>query len=73
MEEEQYQTETYKIPGWAASAGLCVAVLTLLVFLYITVFRYSLVGKAITMGDTTSSALLLTPEIASGVSTLLRL
>jgi hypothetical protein len=73
MEEEQNQTETYKIPGWAASAGLLIAVITLLVFLYITMFRYSLVGKAIDMGDTTSSALLLTPEIATGISTLLRL
>ena len=73
MEEEQQKMKSYKVPGWAAFSGFIVVSLVLIIFLYITIFRYILVDRAIKIGDKTSAALLLTPELTTGISTLLRL
>ena len=39
--------------------------------LYLTYFRYTLVSKSIDLKDTTTSALLLSPEIAYGLATVM--
>ena len=43
---------------------ILIAVLVVLAAVYITLFRYALVGKSIDADNTMSTALLLSPELA---------
>ena len=67
MEEEQNK-KIVKIPGWMALSTLCVFFIIALFILYLTFIRYNLVSKSIDKSDVTTSALLLSPEIAAGLA-----
>ena len=59
-----------RIPSWLIMSMLCVIVASLFVVLYINIIRYSLVAKSIQSGDSVTTALLLTPEITTGIARL---
>lgn len=67
-EAEQMQ----QMPKWLISVACCVFLAVLLVFLYINILRYFAVFKSVENRDTTSTALLLSPEIATSISGILR-
>lgn len=67
MEEEQNK-KVVKVPGWFAISTLCIFFIVILIILYLTFIRYSLVSKSIDKSDVTTSALLLSPEIAAGLA-----
>lgn len=74
MEEEQQLNQQKKVvyvPAWFASAMLLLTVFVLMIALYLQFTRYKLVSKAIDMRDTATGALLLSPEIATGLAKLL--
>lgn len=50
---------------------IAVNILIILGVLFIVFTRYKLVSRAIDAGDSVTSALLLTPEIAQGISNIL--
>lgn len=67
-EVEQLQ----QLPKWIISVACCVFLAVLLVFLYINILRYFAVFKSVENRDTTSTALLLSPEIATSISSIVR-
>lgn len=68
IEEEDKKV---KVPIWLVLSCLCILVSIVIVVLYLQFIRYALVAKSIDTGNTTVSALLLTPEITMGIATLL--
>lgn len=56
-----------RIPVWFASLMLLLTLAVLFAALYLQFTRYRLVARAIDMRDATTSALLLSPEIATGL------
>lgn len=56
-----------KVPLWCASLIGALVIAIIVAFLYLQFIRYSLVSQAIDLKDTTTSALLLSPEIATGL------
>lgn len=74
MEEHQNDQKNKKviqIPTWVASTILCIFFALILIILYLQLIRYKLVSKTIDAKDTITSALLLSPEIATGLARLL--
>ena len=72
MEQEQDKNKkTIKIPGWAAVGGVCLFFIIVLIILYLTFVRYNLLAKSINHSDVTTSAMLLSPEIAFGLAQLI--
>lgn len=69
MEEENMNKQ--KIPTWVLVAGVLITIILLLAIVYLTFIRYKLVGFSIEKGDSTTSALLLSPEIAAGLARIL--
>jgi len=69
-DKSKRSNQIIKIPGWLIVSILCVIVAILFVVLYINVLRYSLVAKSIQSGDSITTALLLTPEITTGIARL---
>jgi len=70
QENKPKHTQVIKIPSWLALSMLCVIVASLFVILYINIIRYSLIAKSIQSGDSITTALLLTPEITTGIARL---
>lgn len=64
MEQEQRNNQKAKTPGWVMFFAIVITLFVLAAVIYLQFFRYSLVGKSIDLGDTTSAALLLSPELA---------
>lgn len=73
VEEENNNKKKIVMPSWFASAVLFVTVIILILILYLQFVRYSLVLKSLELGDTGSTALLLTPEISTGITQILRI
>ena len=61
------------MPKWAIFIGIFMFIMILAAVLYFQFERYNLIGKAISKGDTTTAALLFSPELSSGLSTLFRI
>lgn len=61
-----------QMPKWLMSVACCVFLAVLIVFLYINILRYFAVFKSVENRDTTSTALLLSPEIATSISSIVR-
>ena len=70
-EEKPIHKKEIKVPFWCAILGVILVVLLITAILYLQYVRYSLVAKAIDLKDTTTSALLLSPEIATGIVKLM--
>lgn len=70
QENKQRNPQIVKIPSWLILSMLCIFIAVIMVVLYINVLRYSLVAKAMESGDSTTTALLLTPEITTGIARL---
>jgi hypothetical protein len=60
-----------KIPGWAFLLTMTVVILLIIAALYINIFRYYLVGYSIDHNNLATSAMLLSPEIAWGLATII--
>ena len=69
-EQPQKQQQTVKIPTWLFIMMLCMFFILTLILLNLRFFRYGLIGKSLDRGDITSTALLLTPEITTGLARL---
>lgn len=67
---ENKQKQVVKLPTWLFILMLCMFFVLTLVLLNLRFFRYGLVGKALDKDDLTSTALLLSPEITSGLAQL---
>ena len=50
---------------------MCLMVLLISGALYLTLFRYSLVGRSLNLSNNWGTAMLLSPEIALSISTLM--
>lgn len=68
---DERNKETIKVPTWLVMTILSIFLAIAIVVLYLQFIRYALVGQSINNGDTTSSALLLSPELGLGISMLL--
>jgi hypothetical protein len=64
MEQEQRNNQKPKMPWYITIFTVIIVLLIVVAVIYLNFFRYSLVGKSIDLGDTTSAALLLSPELA---------
>jgi len=62
----------YVLPNWAASLMLVLAIVIVIMAIYFQFTRYQLVGRSLQLGDTASTALLLTPEISHGIVKIFR-
>lgn len=67
---EQEDKQTIILPSWLILSLLCIFLAIIIVVLYLQFVRYALVAKSIEKGDTTTSALLLTPELTMGIARL---
>lgn len=61
----------FKVSGWIYSLTMIVLILSLIVIFYITVIRYYLVGYSIKKGDLASTSMLLSPELAISIASVL--
>ena len=68
-----YQEEQRQKPKstWAGMIALIIVVAIIFVILYLQFVRYMLVGQSLQLGDKTSTALLLSPEISMSIAALL--
>lgn len=66
----QEDQKTIKLPSWLVLSLLCIFLAIIIVVLYLQFVRYALVAKSIDKGDSTTTALLLTPEITTGIARL---
>lgn len=66
----QEEKQTITLPSWLVLSILCIFLAIIIVVLYLQFVRYALVAKSIDKGDSTTSALLLTPEITAGIARL---
>lgn len=64
---EANKKATIKVPFWCAVLTGSLVIMLVIAILYLQYVRYGLVSKAIDAKDVTSSALLLSPEIATGL------
>ncbi len=74
QQEEETKSQPFKVtrvPGWLLASTFAFIVVIVIVVLYIQFTRYKLVGASLLKGDTVTSALLLSPEIATGLSAIL--
>ena len=67
---KQEEKQTITLPSWLILSILCILLAIIIVVLYLQFVRYALVAKSIDKGDSTVSALLLTPEITAGIARL---
>lgn len=65
------QRNVQKVPGWLTIGMMCGVLVIILIILYLQFVRYMLVGQSLQLGNNTSTALLLSPEISMGIATLL--
>lgn len=65
--KEENKKATIKVPFWCAVLTGSLVIMLIIAILYLQYVRYGLVSKAIDANDVTSSALLLSPEIATGL------
>ncbi|ARF11484.1 hypothetical protein Klosneuvirus_1_341 [Klosneuvirus KNV1] len=68
---DEQKKENIKVPTWLVMSLLSIFLAIAIVVLYLQFIRYALVGKSIDKGDTTSTALLLSPEITFGLAQLI--
>jgi len=68
---DEQKKENIKVPTWLVMSLLSIFLAIAIVVLYLQFIRYALVGKSIDKGDTTSTALLLSPEITYGLAQLI--
>lgn len=68
--QHQEDQKTIKMPSWLVLSLLCIFLAIIIVVLYLQFVRYALVAKSIDKGDSTTTALLLTPEITTGIARL---
>jgi len=68
---DEQQKETIKVPTWLVMSLLSIFLAIAIVVLYLQFVRYALVGKSIDKGDVTSTAMLLSPEMAFGLAQLI--
>ncbi|QKF94195.1 hypothetical protein QKU48_gp0737 [Fadolivirus algeromassiliense] len=70
MNPREEDQKTIKMPSWLVLSLLCIFLAIIIVVLYLQFVRYALVAKSIDKGDSTTTALLLTPEITTGIARL---
>ena len=68
---DEQKKENIKVPTWLVMSLLSIFLAIAIVVLYLQFIRYALVGKSIDKCDTTSTALLLSPEITFGLAQLI--
>ncbi len=61
-----------KLPRWFVVLTMILTFLVIAAIIYLQFIRYYLVGVSINKSDLATSALLLSPEIATGISTIIR-
>ena len=59
------------LPTWVTSIIMLLTVVLIAFVIYVQLVRYELVGEAIEAGDTTSTAMLMSPELSIGISTII--
>jgi len=59
-----------KLPSWFVSLTMVLVFIVIAAIIYLQFIRYYLVGMSINKSDLATSALLLSPEIATGISTI---
>lgn len=68
---DEQRKEVTKVPTWLVMSLLSIFLAIAIVVLYLQFVRYALVGKSIDKGDISSTAMLLSPEMAFGLAQLL--
>jgi len=69
--QEQEQEQQYNMPQISTMAWVLIFVIVIGI-LYLTLVRYRIAGNAISAGDKSSAALMLSPELVTGISSILR-
>lgn len=70
-QDQLISVHKYKFSKTQVFSFVLFFIILLSALLYLTYFRYMLVSKSLDLHDTTTSALLLSPEIAYGLATVL--
>lgn len=68
---DDQKKQTIKVPMWLSIIILLLTIIVIAAAIYLQFFRYSMVAQSIRLGNNTSTALLLSPEIAFSVSKFL--
>lgn len=68
--EQKKPAQVVKVPTWLFIMMICMFFILALILLNLRFFRYGLVGKSIEHSDSLAAALLMSPEIFAGLSTL---
>ena len=71
-QEEEKRKQAVVLPTWVMSLTMLITVVVIIAIILLQFTRYRLVGQSIQKGDLTSSTLLLSPEISTGISAIIR-
>jgi hypothetical protein len=69
--QEQQDKQVCVTVPWRKLVGVAIFIVLLLIIVYLMYMRYSLVSDSIRHSDSSTSVLLLSPEIAYGLSILI--
>jgi len=69
--QDKEEEKPVMMPSWFMLSMLCIFIAVVIVVLYLQLVRYALVARSIDKGAATTSALLLTPEIAMSIASLI--
>ena len=70
--ESEQIAQFNKLPAWFVTLTMILVFIIIAAIIYLQFIRYYLVGLSISKSDLATSALLLSPEIATGISTIFR-
>ena len=68
---KQKQNETYKLTPGMNYFIISIFIILIIAIIYFNFWRYMWIGQTISKGDTITTALLFTPELASSVASIL--
>jgi hypothetical protein len=59
------------LPKWMTQGMMLLAIVLVIAVIYLQLVRYKLVGQSITAHDTSSTAMLLSPELSFGLTNII--